>query len=111
MGAKKKRAEKQAAPSLRPCDRAAVIYRSEDPLENLKIRVQLKSLSPPTKVADEPQPEREPEAEKAKAEDDGAENEDDAGGEEEEADEDVEPEPVRWALSRHRIAYGCVHRI
>lgn len=103
MGAKKKRTEKQAPPSLRPCDRAAVAYRSEDPLENLKIRVQLKSLSGPAKAsADEPQPEREPQAEEANAEEEGAENEADAGDEGGEADEDAEPEPVRWALPPYR---------
>ena len=77
-------------------------YRSEDPLENLKIRVHLKSLTARAKVpTDEPQPE--PEAEEANAEEGGAENEDDAGDEGGEADEDAEPEPVRWPLSPCRV--------
>ena len=70
-------------------------YRSEDPLENLKIRIQLKSLSVPAKATPEPQPEQEPEAEEA-PEQGGEDNEED-----EEANEDAETEPVRrrWLCS------------
>ena len=76
-------------------------YRSEDPLENLKIRIQLKSLSVPAKATPEPQPEQEPEAEEA-PEQGGEDNEDEADNEEdEEANEDAETEPVRrrWLCS------------
>ena len=91
--------EKKPQPSLRPCDRAAVAYRSEDPLENLKIRVQLKSLSAPVKATPEPQPEQEPEAEEA-PEQGEEDDEDEAGNEEdEEANEDAEPEPVRASMA------------
>lgn len=90
---RKKKGAKQAQPSLRPCDRAAVAYRSEDPLENLKIRVQLKSLSVQSTVRPEPQP-REPKT--GEDRDEGEDNEDEASNEEDnEANADLEPEPVR----------------
>lgn len=92
-GTKGKSVKQPPHSSLQPCDRAAVAYRSEDPLENLKIRVQLKNLSGPTKVSErQPEPQPEPEAEDQLPEGEQEAEE----GEDGEEDEDAEPEPVRW---------------
>ena len=100
---KKNAAPKKAQPSLRPCDGAAVAYRSEDPLENLKIRVQLKTLigGYPSKAHPELQPEREPEPMAAEGDDDDEDN-DEEDGDGEEGNEDAEPEPVRATLRAKR---------
>ena len=90
-GAQTKAKKKQPQPSLRPCDRAATAYRSEDPLGNLKIRVQLKSLSVPTNS--EPQPEREPAAEEQPNANEDNEEEEEAEQGEDPIEDAQDPQP------------------